>query len=151
MALEDKQIREMQGSGRGSAKLEIEAGGSILPKPHCPCPNPHPSPIPVAQGASMGSSQSPPMTKLMMGLVGAGSFFQSGSWLHISSLQALLPSPSLSLPVPFLLSVSPLPAFPFPSISHPHCIPAMSPHTSHAMKPQFRNKRSQNKLPPWTP
>lgn len=76
----------------------------------------------------MGPSQSPPMTRLMVGLVRAGSFFQSGSWPHISSLWALPPSPSPS--VPFLLSVPPLPALPFPSTLHPHCIPGMSPHTS---------------------
>lgn len=39
-ALEDKQIRELRGSGRGSAKLEAEAGRSILAKPRSSFTNP---------------------------------------------------------------------------------------------------------------
>lgn len=137
-ALEDKQIRELRGSGQGSAKLEAEAGVSVLPKPRSPLPKSLAQPRPCSTAAH----SYPASPGCLHGVPGVPLFGQASGWIG----RALPSCPGLGLmsaasgrcclPLPFpcpSLSRSPCPlSLPIlsPAPCNPTCIPPTSPCTS---------------------
>lgn len=140
-ALEDKQIRELQGLGQRSAKLEAEVGGTILPGPRSPLPKPslHPNPCSTPacpHSASPGGLVGVPLVPSRgqaSGGAGQGRLFPP-AWVLATCQQppgvAVFPFPFPARPFPAPCAPSPCP----PHSEHPASAPASHPHplTLHA-------------------